>query len=127
MSKTRFVQYRGDGFWASDFIVSVFLKHLIDRASAHGEEKASSWLNDCISDWRVIAVVSDYGLEFDSKWSEEERQIILRLIDEACATLEAANAVSEEESASWTILDGQGIWLRGHTRIPTAPVVEIGR
>jgi len=77
MSITRFVQYRGAGFWASDFIVGVFLKHLIDRASQHGEGKASSWLDDCISEWRVIAVVSDYGLEFDSTWSEEKRQIIL--------------------------------------------------
>jgi hypothetical protein len=32
MSKSLFVEYRGQGFWAFDVVASVFLKHLVDVA-----------------------------------------------------------------------------------------------
>jgi hypothetical protein len=127
MSRTLYIEYGGVGFWAYDVASGVFLKHLIERTSLHIERQPCAWLSDCIERWRVNAVVSDFGVHLDPEWTAEQRSLVRSLVDEACHELEKSEAISAEEAASWKILDGQGVFARGATQIPTAPSVELGR
>jgi hypothetical protein len=127
MSKTRFIEYGGDGFWAYDVAMGVFLKHLIDQACRQVERQTLAWLTDSIDRWRENAVVPDVRLYLDPGWTDDQRRLVRTLIDDACRDLEKSESISAEEAASWKILDGQGIVLRGAAQIPTAPAVELGR
>jgi hypothetical protein len=127
MSQTLFIKYGDAGFWAYDVAVGVFLKYLIDRAGQHIERQPSAWLNDCVKQWRVNAVMSEYGLHLDPTWTDDQRQTVSALIDDACQELQKAKQISADEAASWKILDGEGIHSRGAPWIPTAPAVELGR
>jgi hypothetical protein len=127
MSQTLYVEFEGDGFWAYDVGVGVFLKYLIDVARAEEEQQSSKWLDDCIKHWRVNAVVSDFGLWLDPEWTDDQRRIIRSLIDTACLELENSDSISAEEAASWQILDGCGVYSRGAETIATAPAIELGR
>ena len=126
MSKTLFVQYHDTGFWAFDVAVGIFLKYLIDAAGKRTGGQNATWLNECIDRWRVNAIVSEYGLHLDEKWSEDQVQIIVHLVEEACGELRGRATISAEEMAGWSILDGRGVFPRGHTEFPTAPIVELG-
>jgi hypothetical protein len=127
MSKTMFIEYHGEGFWAYDVAVGVFLKHLVDRASQYADAQPSAWLSDCIERWRVNAVITDYGLHLDPAWTDSQRQLVRTLIDEARKEMEKVEAFSAEEAASWDLHDGQGIFSRGEARILTAPSIELGQ
>jgi hypothetical protein len=124
MSKTMFIDYRGEGFWAYDVAVGVLLKHLLDRACLR---QPSAWLSDCIERWRVNAVISDLGVHLDSEWTDTQRQVVRALIEEACQELQKFEAFSADEAASWKIHYGEGIFSRGQAQIPTAPSIELGR
>src|SRR2546430_13583559 len=127
MSQTQLIKYGEQGFWGYDVAVGVFLKHLIDHATKQIEQPNSSWLRQCLADWRASAVISDYTLSLDADWTADQRQIIQFLIQEACATLETVETISAEEAASWKILGDHGVFARGATQIRTAPVAEMGR
>jgi len=127
MSKTLFIKYGGDGFWAYDVAVGVFLKHLLDQACQQVVRQPLTWLIDSIERWRVDTVVSDLGLYLDPGWTHDQRRVVRTLIDQACEELEKSKAISAEEAASWKILDGRGVFSRGAAQILTAPAVELGR
>jgi hypothetical protein len=48
VSKSKFVGFRDDGFWAYDVGLAVFLKHLIDVAVPHCSSPDGAWLTDAI-------------------------------------------------------------------------------
>jgi hypothetical protein len=125
MSKTLYVRYRNAGFWAYDVAVGILLKHMIDCASAYSGRDDSGWLSECIARWRVNAVMSEYGLHLDEAWTQEQVQVILHLLDEACRSLETLEAISADEMEAWDILNGGGVYARGAVAFPTAPVVEL--
>lgn len=127
MSKTKFVEYRGTGFWAYDVALGILLKHLIDAATDGNRTKDAPWLADCVKQWRVIAVISDYGLKFDDTWSSGQIEVISDLLTEACESLEGREFVSADDMATWDILEGRGVAARGDIHFPTAPVVELGK
>ena len=127
MSQTQFVEYRGEGFWAYDVAVGVFLKHLIDQATVYIERQPCEWLRDCREEWRVIAVISDYGFHLDPAWTDGQRQILMTLIESACRELEKSALIPAEVAATWHIHDGRGVFFRGAAQIATAPVVLLGR
>ena len=127
MSKTQVVEYRGVGFWAYDVAGGIFLKHLIDCAHRHVGQEGTKWLSDCVDQWRINAVLSDFGLHLDEKWSQSQLDVVLSLIDKACGTLEERETISAQEMKAWSILDGEGVFARGTAHFPTAPVVELGR
>jgi hypothetical protein len=127
MSKTLFIEYHREGFWAYDVAIGVFLKHLVDRASHHADAQPSPWLSDCIDRWRVNAVITDFGLHLDPAWTDSQRQLVRTLIDEACKEMEKVEAFSAEEAASWALHGEQGIFSRGEAQIPIAPSIELGR
>lgn len=124
MSKTMYIEYHGEGFWAYDVAVGVFLKHLIDQACLHNQ---SNWLGDCVELWRLNAVVSDFGMHLNHDWSDTERKTVQVLIGEACQELKKINMVSADEAASWRLHAGQGVCLRGEAQVSTAPAIELGK
>jgi len=134
VGKTKFVEYGhsnwrlGDlphGFWAFDVALDVFLKHLIDAAEASGQAD-TPWLSDEILSWRY-ACVPDYGLTFETDWSEQQRQTFLALAEKACTKLAARVSIPAEEIVSWEILEGVRLYTRGDAEVLTAPVAELGR
>ena len=127
MSKTQYVEYRDRGFWAYDVALAVFLKHVIDIAELRAAAPGTEWLAKSISWWRVVAVVSDYGLEIDQNWSAAELDVFVNLADRACSSLAERDAIGAEEIVSWPILDDLRIFPRGAPEVFTAPVVELGR
>jgi hypothetical protein len=127
MSRTTFIEYRGDGIWAYDVAVGIFLKHLIDCASKFSGEADAAWLAECSDRWRVNAVVSDFGLNLDEGWSQDQLQVVLRLAEEACGVLQERAFISADEMGAWNILEGKGVFARGAAEFPTEPVVELGR
>jgi hypothetical protein len=106
--------------------VGVFLKHLIDAAQASGEAN-TPWLSEGVASWRVWAVVSDYGLTLDGRWSAEQRKTFTALAEEACAALATRDSIPEKEITSWSFVDDLRIHPRGANEVLTAPVIELGR
>lgn len=126
MSKTQVVKYAGRGFWAYDVALSVFLKYLLDAAES-SPEAHTPWLSEAKSNWRVWAVISDFGLTLDENWSADQRETFAALTEQACTALETRKSIPAEEIVSWPFVDDLRIFPRGATEVSTAPVVELGR
>ena len=126
MSQTLSVTYGDRGFWAYDFAVGVFLKYLIDAAQASGEAN-TPWLSEGVASWRVWAVVSDYGLTLDGRWSAEQRKTFIALAEQARATLATKDSIPAKEITSWPFVDDLRIFPRGANEVFTEPVIELGR
>lgn len=126
VSKTQAVTYTDRGFWAYDVAVGVFLKYLIGAAQAN-EGANTPWLSEAVSSWRIWAVVSDFGLTLDAKWSADQRKTLIALAEEACAALATRDSIPAEEIISWPFVDDLRIHPRGANEVTTAPVVELGR
>ena len=52
MSKTLYVDFRGQGFWAFDVVSGIFLKHLIDVAEPRITDRHEPWLAEAVGRWR---------------------------------------------------------------------------
>lgn len=126
MTQAQFVSYEQGGFWAYDVALGVVLKHLVDvaveRISSPPEEP---WLSDAISWWRVVACVSDYGLDLGEGWTPSQTETFLELLGEARSRIASRPTFSAAEMAGWQVLDGQGIFARGASEVVTAPIVEL--
>ena len=86
MSKTLFVSYRNEGFWAYDVAASILLKHMIDAASTDPRENASQWMPACIERWRATQIVADFGLYLDDEWQPSQ-------LERSCAILAQAESI----------------------------------
>jgi hypothetical protein len=126
MSQTISVRWADRGFWAYDVAVDVFLKYLIDAAQASGDAN-TPWLSEAVSSWRVWAVVPDFGVTLDGRWSAEHRKTFIALAEEVCTALAATDSIPAREIASWTFVDELRIHPRGAEEVLTAPVIELGR
>jgi hypothetical protein len=119
VTKTQFVEYEGRGFWAYDVGLGVFLKHLIDAAEASGQA-ADPWLEETVAWWRVVACVSDYGLDLGPP-TDAQRQLLIAL------KLAKRPSIGADEIASWDASDGLKIFTRGAAEVETGPVIELGQ
>ena len=126
MSRTKYVEYGDQGFWAYDVILGVFLKHLIDAAQT-SDQAATDWVLNAIASWRTIACCSDYGLPLDASWSEMQRQSFVAMAEVACLRLGERASIPAEEIVAWPLLDHRYIYVRGAPQVVTAPVVDLGR
>jgi len=126
VSKTQFVGFGEEGFWAYDVALGIFLKHLIDAADASGQADAP-WLSEAVSSWRVTACISDYGLTLTADWSTAQWKTFLILVEEACARLAARESIPAGEIVDWQILEGTCLHTRGAPEVHTAPIVELGQ
>jgi len=125
MTATQFVSHGGEGLWAYDVALGVFLKHLIDATEA--QEPLPEWLGTAVQDWRRTACISDYGLNFDAGWSSEQIATVVALVERACAALGARESIPSIEVESWRILGDVRMSARGAASIPTANVSALGR
>jgi hypothetical protein len=126
VSKTQFVEYRNQVFWAYDVALGIFLKYLIDAAEASDQANAP-WLSSTISWWRTVACISDYGLTLDADWSTVQRETFIALAERACSTLASRESIPAEEILAWPLLNDLRIFPRGATEVSTGPVIELGR
>lgn len=127
MSRTKSVTYKEISFWAYDVALGIILKFLVDTALQCSDPQYRGWLLKNVQQWRVHAITSDFAFEFDSQLSAEQLELILQLMHESCVELAKRESISAGEMKSWNILDGEGLFTRGHPEFPTAPVVELGR
>jgi hypothetical protein len=128
MSKTLFVDWRDDGFWAFDAVSAVFLKHLIDAATSYVERHNEPWLVDAIAKWRFNAVCGDLGLFLDESWSAEQVATFTALAREACVALSKREKIPAEEIQSWQMIDGPDgcCFARGLPFLTTASAIRLG-
>jgi hypothetical protein len=126
LSKTQFISFGNEGFWAYDVALGIFLKHVIDAAEA-SDHANTVWLSSETDSWRDVACNSDYGLTLDPEWLAEQRQTFIVLAEEACTTLGTRRSIAAEEIIAWSIPDDLRIFPRGATEILTDPIVELGR
>src|SRR5258708_12117418 len=109
MSRTQFVEFGNDGFWAYDVALGVFLRHLIDAAEASGQTD-TTWLSSAVSSWREVACISDFGLTLDADWSAAQRQTFVALAEEACASLGTRESIPAEEIVHLQLLESPPIF-----------------
>ena len=125
MSRTSFIRYGEDGFWAYDVALGILLKHLIDVAEPLCAEDI--WLRGRVDFWRVVAIPeTDYRLDL-SGWSDRDPGILRRLLEVSIVALEEKGSISSDEASAWDILDGEGVFLRGASEFPVKPVIELAR
>ena len=125
MSKTHYVEFRGNGFWVFDVASSVFLKFLIDAATETSGTVAP-WLVGVVQEWRINAVVSDVGFYLDSTWSQSQLNTVVTLCRLSAERIRARGDISAKEVESWPILEDGHICTRGIDPIPCEPVARIG-
>jgi len=126
MTATKGIKFEGQFFGAYDVAAGVFLKHLIDEAEA-SEQADAPWLSQAISDWRVQAAITEFGLTLQEDWSTAQRQTFIELAGAACKKLAARESIPAKEIASWPMTDKLRIFPRGATEVVTAPIIELGR
>jgi len=128
MSKTLFVHWRDDGFWAFDAVSAVLLKHLIDAAESHPAFRDEPWLADAVAKWRFNAVCGDLGLFLDESWSVEQLATFTGLARQACEALSKRDKIPAAEIQSWQMIDGDHgrCFARGEPFITTACAIRLG-
>ena len=124
MSKTVFVQFRGDGFWAYDVVSSVLANFMV--AAANKIESHNTWLSESIHSWRINAVVSEYGFHLADDWSADQIEVVRKLCVEASESIRKLGDFDAETVESWPQIDGGKICTRGHDIIPAEPVAKLG-
>jgi hypothetical protein len=128
MSKTLFVHWHDDGFWAFDVVSAVFLKHLIGAATSYLEHHDEPWLRDAIPQWRFNAVCGDLGLFLDESWSVEQLAAFTALARQACDVLSKRDKIPADEIQSWQMIDGDDgrCFARGEPFVTTAAAIRLG-
>jgi hypothetical protein len=128
MSKTLFVHWRNNGFWAFDVVSAVFLKHLVDAASLRVQRHDDVWLAAAIGHWRFNAVCGDCGLFLDESWSVEQTATFTDVAQEACGALSKREKIPAEEIQSWQMIDGDNgrCFARGLPCVTTASAIRLG-
>jgi hypothetical protein len=127
MSKTLYVDFRGQGFWAFDVVSGIFLKHLIDVAEPRITDRHEPWLAEAVGRWRFNAICGDCGLFLDDTWSPEQVQSVRELAMAACELLSKRREISADEMSSWSLLNGEGVFPRGYASVTTESVIRLGQ
>lgn len=127
MSKSLFIEFRGQGFWAFDVVTSILLKHLVDVASPQIETNGS-WLGEVVHKWEVDTILPDsFGFELAESWSESQIDIVISLIEDACRLLQEREGIPASEIEGWELLDGNRLFARGIQVVSTESVTALGR
>jgi hypothetical protein len=127
MSKSLFVEYRGQGFWAFDVVTSVLLKHLVDVAAPRIPANGP-WLGEVVHKWRVDTILPDcFGVNLDETWSDSQIDVVISLIAEACDVVGQREGIPAAEIEHWGLLDGERLFARGIPVVDTKSVIKLGR
>ncbi len=126
MSRSLYINFRDNGFWAYDVPSSVFLKFLIDAATERLASGTDLWLSNAIQNWRVSAAISDLSHYADDDWSQSQIDTVIGLCQTAVNAIRSGGDFPAREIESWQILDDQRIFTRGHDIVPCEPVARLG-
>ena len=126
MSQTLSVHFRDTSFWAYDVVSSVFLKFLIDAANGQITGDSDHWLAEPIEQWRVNAVISDFGFFLDDSWSQSQIDVVIDLCRKAAGAIRSRESIPAMEIESWPMVDDQRIFTRGHDPVLSEPVAQFG-
>ena len=124
MSKTVFVEFRDDGFWAYDVASSIFANFIAEAASKMND--SDKWITESIHNWRVNAIVSDYGFYLDDNWSSDQIHMVRDLCHQASEAIRKFGELDGETIQSWKQINGGSIDTRGHDVIPSEPIARLG-
>ncbi|XZE36227.1 hypothetical protein SH501x_001785 [Pirellulaceae bacterium SH501] len=126
MSKTLYIKFRDNGFWAYDVPSSVFLWFLIDAASERLALGTDPWLSDAIQHWRVTAAIPELARYADDAWSQTQICTVCELCRAAVRAIRSSGDIPSSEIESWPILDEHRISTRGHHIVPCERVARLG-
>ena len=126
MTRTAYVGYRDNAFWAYDVPGSIFLWFLIQSAEKYLAQYKGHWLSEVIPKWRVSAVITEMAYYADDEWTAEQVDLILQLCDDAISTIRQHGDFAASDVEAWPVLDDQRIFTRGHDPIPTEPIARLG-
>ena len=79
-------------------------EYLIDEAEA-SEQANAPWLSQAVSNWRVQAAITEFGLTLEENWSSAQRQTFTELAEAACKKLASRESIPAKEIASWQMTD----------------------
>lgn len=125
MSKTTTIVVGERGFWTLDDAFAVWTAYLVEQIDQQPGDDA--WLVRLAADWRVAAVVTDYGADAGELTPEQSQ----RLRDIAVAARQrAADAgdVPVERLRQWRMFDDKvvaGGFSRTGDRVEVARVLEV--
>ncbi|SEL18575.1 hypothetical protein [Streptacidiphilus jiangxiensis] len=126
MSRTTPIRFGDTMFWAYDVALGVLFAEAIHVAERSLEDPQPSWRSDLIQEMRVNAVVGSSLSVLLDPLDADQRAALLTWVQEACSRLTARGGVSAAEVASWDVLDGESIHLRGAGHVAAGPVAELG-
>ncbi len=66
-------------------------------------------------------------MTLEETWSESQIRTFTKLAEGACDLLAKRSSISAEEISRWDILDGDSFHTRGHSEVPTAKVIALGK
>jgi len=124
MSKTVFVEFRDDGVWAYDVVSSIFANFI--AAAAKELDDRDEWIAESIHNWRVNAIVSDYGFHLDGNWSPDQIHLVRNLCNQASESIRKSGEFDAETVQSWKQINGGAICTRDHHVIPSEPIARFG-
>jgi hypothetical protein len=82
-------------------------------------------LSDALDQLRVLAVVADLGFVIEMSWPIDGVDLLRSLLVEVSRRLAARGTLTADEVATWNVLDGDTIDLRGAEVVDLAQVVEL--
>ena len=126
MSKHIAIHFKEETIWAYDVYVSVLLKFVLDSAVDQIKSNESNWLKESIENWKVNAVVSDFGVYLNENLTTKQLLEVKTIINQACLKLSTKTILLKEEIERWSIIDHQGIDLREEKKIQTKYIIELG-
>jgi len=126
MSRSLYINFRDNGFWAYDVPSSVFLKYLIDAATDRLATGTDQWLIATVQHWRVSAAISDLSHYAEDEWSQSQIDTVIEMCRSATDAIRWRVGIPAAEIESWPILDDQRIFARGHDPVPCEPVARLG-
>jgi hypothetical protein len=123
VSKFGLVEFSGQSFWTYDVSLSIMLVETIRVGEELPADQRPEWLSEALDEFRVLAVVPDLGFSID--WPAESVGLLRSLLVQASQRLAARGALTAEEVATWNLLDGYTIDLRGAEVVDMYEVVEL--
>lgn len=125
MSKSAYVEFADQGFWAFDVSLSIMLAETVWVGEGLPRDQRPEWLPGSLDKLRVLAVVSDLGFLVELSWPVDGVDLLRSLLMEVSRRLTARGTLSADEVATWDVLDGDTIGLRNAAIVDLAPVVEL--
>jgi hypothetical protein len=119
------VGFGARSLWTYDVSLSIMLVETVWVGEELPAGHRPEWLADALDQFRVLAVVSDLGFHIEDNWPADGVDLLRSLLVEVSHRLAARGTLSADEVATWNVLDGDTIDLRGVGVVDMYEVVEL--